>query len=106
MDEWLVAAGAAVPLMVALAFAVWFLVARCGRDRRERRTTRHVFRGQGEAITVQELLDDAADKGEPTRLNWPEDDFNNAGLMRLYVQDQFPTAIFPTIADSNDHDEL
>lgn len=105
MDEWLVA-GVAVVLTVALAGAVWFLVARFLRDRRNRTATTHVFRGQGQAVTVAELLEDAAERGEPVRLNWPEDHLDKAGRMRPYVQDQFPTAILPKIEDFDDQDEL
>lgn len=103
MDELLVAAGIAVVLIVAMAGAVWFLMARCLRNRRGRTTTTHLFRGQGEAVTVAELLEEAAERGEPVRLNWPEGDLDEADRMRPYVQDHFPTAILPKI---DDFDEL
>lgn len=106
MGEWLVAAGVAVVLAVALAAAAWFLVARCLRDRRSRTTTTHVFRGQGQAVTVSELLEEAAERGEPVQLNWTEDVLDEAGRMRPHVEDQFPTAILPKIEDFDDHDEL
>lgn len=104
MDEWLVA-GIALAVAVALAGAVWFLVARCLRDRRSRSATTHLFRGQGQAVTVAELLEEAAERGEPIRLNWPND-LDEAGRMRPYEPQQFPTAILPKIEDFDDQDEL
>jgi hypothetical protein len=98
MDEVLVAAGVAVPLVVALVCAVWCLVANSRRERPRRGST-HVFRGQGEAVTVAELLNDATERGEGIRLNWPEDDLDERGLVRPYAQDQFPTIILPRIED-------
>jgi hypothetical protein len=78
MDEPLVALGAAISLVVALAGVIWWLVASARRDRRRQRIAvdyarcylgepglrgrpepAHLLRGQGEAITVAELLDQA-----------------------------------------------
>jgi hypothetical protein len=98
MDEVLVAASIAVPLLVALVCAVWCLVASSRREGR-RRGAAHVFRGQGEAVTVAELLNEAAERGEGVRLNWPEEDLDERGLARPYAQDQFPTMILPRIED-------
>lgn len=104
MDEWWVA-GIAVVLAVALAGAVWFLVSRCLRDRRSRTATTHLLRGQGQAVTVAELLEEAAERGEPIRLNWPND-LDGAGRKWPYEPQQFPTVILPKIEDFDDQDEL
>ena len=44
------AASFVVPLVVALCWAIWFLVASSRGDRRTHDVTGHVFRGQGEAV--------------------------------------------------------
>ncbi|HEU5471339.1 MAG TPA: hypothetical protein VFV67_11850 [Actinophytocola sp.] len=56
----------------------------------------HRFYGQGEAITVPELLEEAIGNGHGLRLNWPVDDFA-ASPIRPDDQGQFPTVILPTI---------
>lgn len=105
MDHLLVAASVTVPLIVALAGAIWYLVAIVRRDRLERNASSHRFRGQGEAVTVTELIEDAVERGEGLRLNWPQDDIDNTGRVRPYAQDQFPTAILPKIDDFGDQIE-
>src|SRR2546429_78312 len=102
MDEWLVAASVTVSLTVALGGAIWFLVASGRRDRQERNAPGHRFRGQGEAVTVAELVEDAVERGEAIRLNWPEGDNVETGRVRPYAQDQFPTTILPKIDDFGD----
>lgn len=104
MDEWLVV-GVTVPLTVALAGAIWFLVASGRRDRQERNAPGHRFRGQGEAVTVAELVEDAVERGEAIRLNWPEGDIDETGRTRPYAQDQFPTTILPKIEGFGDQDK-
>lgn len=91
------AIGIALSLVVALAGAIWFLVANSQQKRRTREATGHVFRGQGETVTVAELIEDAAERGEGIRLNWSGEDFDEAGQVRPYAQDQFPTVILPKI---------
>jgi hypothetical protein len=115
MDVVLVWLGAVVSLVVALAWAIWWYVASVRRDRRRQRVaaayagryrvagglwadTRaaHLFRGQGEAVTVAELLDEARERGEAIRLNWP-DEPGHAGRVRPYALGQLPTAILPPV---------
>jgi hypothetical protein len=120
MAEVLVALGVMVPLVVALTWAIWWLVASARRERRRRQAAEvygsryqveggfmgaheapaHLLRGQGEAVTVAELLEEAIERGEATRLNWPEGDLDQAGWVRPYAQDQFPTAILPRVEDT------
>jgi hypothetical protein len=87
----LVALVCSVSLVVGLVAVCWLVRAR------RRRGPAHLFRGQGEAVTVDELLEEAKQRGEGVRLNWPQTDLDEAGLVRPYVQDQFPTAILPPI---------
>jgi hypothetical protein len=104
MDEVVVAAGVAVPLFVALLAAITYLAATCRQQRRRRTPTGHVFRGQGEAVTVAELLEDAAERGDGIRLNWSRKDVDAAGRVRLDSLDEFPTAILPNVANAGDED--
>ena len=97
MDEVVVAAGIAVPLFVALVAAIAYLVTICRRERRRRPSTGHGFRGQGEAVTVAELLGDAAEHGEPVRLNWSQRDLDASRHGRPGIRDKFPTAILPIV---------
>lgn len=60
----------------------------------EMRGPRHLFRGQGEAITVAELLEDAVERGEGVRLNWPVDDLDFSPI-RADELGQYPTVILP-----------
>lgn len=99
------ALGLAVSLVVALAWAIWWLVASARRDRRGAARPAHRFRGQGEAVTVAELLRDAQERGEGFRLNWTEDDLNTIGLIRPYARDQLPTTILPKIDNNGGVDE-
>src|SRR5687767_4693489 len=99
MDRVLLAASFAVPLFVTLVGAIWLLVASSRRERRERVPTGHVLQGQGEAVTVAELLEEAIEQGEPIRLNWSEDNVDAVGRVRPYVQNEFPTAVLPRIED-------
>lgn len=116
------ASGVTVLLVVALAWAVWWLV---GSSRREQRRERavadyarryqvdagfigdhespaHLFRGQGECVTVAELLEEAVERGDGIRLNWPEDNLDDVGRVRPYVRDQFPTAVLPPVICDED----
>jgi hypothetical protein len=116
MDTLLVWAGVVAVLLVALVSAIWLLVALNRKDRRRKhRPTRHVFRGQGEAVRVTELLEEARERGEGIRLNWSTADEERVSEgywpgMRPYVQDhlgtvemgkvpelleEWPTAILP-----------
>ena len=65
----------------------------------------HVFRGQGEAVTAAELLEEAVERGEGIRLNWSDDDVDEIERMRPFVQDQFPAAILPRVAAVSDEEE-
>lgn len=93
------AASFIVPLTVALAWAVWFLVAQYQAERQRQTPTRHVFKGQGEAVTVAELLEDTIEQGEGVRLNWSEADEAKASDrwfgIRPYAKDQMGTEIIP-----------
>jgi hypothetical protein len=102
MDEVIIAAGIAVPLFVELIAAITYLVAVCRRKRERGAPTSHVFRGQGEAVTVAELLEDAAERGEAVRLNWSRRDLDAASCVRQDTPDEFPTAILPRV----DGDEI
>jgi hypothetical protein len=93
MDAHLPALAVIVPVAVLAGVVVWLVV----RWRRRRPGSAHLFRGQGQAVTVAELLEEAAERGEGVRLNWPDTDLDEAGLVRPYVQDQFPTAILPRL---------
>jgi hypothetical protein len=125
MDELFMALGVTISLVVALAWAIWWTVASVRRDRRRQRVaaayarryqgepgllgdTRpaHRFRGQGDAVTVAELLDEAGERGDGLRLNWPEHDLDRAGRVRPYVQDEFPTAILPRVDHNRDTDDV
>ncbi|MFL6142510.1 MAG: hypothetical protein ACJ72N_11685 [Labedaea sp.] len=98
MDRLLVAASFVVPLTVALAWATWYLMA-LGRSYRRQPSMSHVFRGQGEAITVAELLQEAVEQGEGMRLNWTGADLDAGGRVRPHMRDEFPTAILPRVRD-------
>jgi hypothetical protein len=99
MDEVLVAANVGLPLCVALIGAIWYLVASSRREQRKRAPMSHAFKGQGEAVTVAELLEEAVEQGDSIRLNWSVDDLDSFGRVRPYVQDEFPTAILPKVED-------
>ena len=105
MDRLLVAASVTVPLIVALTGAICYLVAIVRRDRQERNATGHRFRGQGDAITVAELVEDAVERGEAIRLYWPEGDIDETRRVRPYAQDQFPTTILPKVEGFGDQNE-
>lgn len=96
MDRW-IALGIIVVVTVAFAFVTCLLITEDKARQHTDEQHQHAFRGQGEAVTVAELLADAKERGEPIRLNWPTEDVDEAGLMRPYVQDQFPTAELPRI---------
>lgn len=81
-------------LLVGLAWAVSCLRT-AGRQRRRGRSP-HVLRGQGEAVTVAELLDEAAERSDGIRLNWPEDDLDRSPI-RPDDRGQFPTVILPRV---------
>ncbi|HEU5472232.1 MAG TPA: hypothetical protein VFV67_16380 [Actinophytocola sp.] len=100
MDQLRIALALMVPLVVALGCAISFLVGDTRRARRRRaaRRSRHRFRGQGEAITVAELVDDATEKGQGIRLSWPEDDLYRSPI-RPDELGQFPTVILPRVDD-------
>ncbi|HEU5471100.1 MAG TPA: hypothetical protein VFV67_10635 [Actinophytocola sp.] len=96
MEEVHAAVGAGVMLVVALGGAVGLLVS----DTRRQVVRRpiHRFRGQGEAITVAELVADAREEGRGLRLNWPVDDFL-ASPIRADERGQFPTVVLPLVGD-------
>lgn len=111
------AAAFVIPLTVALAWAISFLVAQCRAERRRRTPTRHVFKGQGEAVTVAELVEEATEQGEAIRLNWSAEDEARAHSqwfgIRPYAKDQmgteiiqkpddWPTEILPKVEDDED----
>lgn len=117
------AAAIVIPLALALAGAICLLVAQ-NRATRRPVPTRHLFRGQGEAVTVAELLDNTLEQGKGAQLNWSADDEARADSrwrgLRPYVQDQmgtefisknfssesdFPTEILPRV-DGPDENEL
>jgi hypothetical protein len=125
MDKLWVGLAASAPILAGLSWCVWWLVRDALRERRRTRLAvefaqryraehddmgrqgrpSHLFCGQGEAVTVAELLAEAREQGEGVRFNWPEDDLDRARPMRPYVQDQFPTAILPKVGDSGEVDE-
>jgi hypothetical protein len=115
MDEVQAAMSAGLVLAMALGGAVGWLVSGSRRERQRRRAVRdymqerrgirdepvrpvHRFRGQGEAITVAELLEEAVEEGRGLRLNWPADDFD-ASPIQPDEQGQFPTVVLPRIGD-------
>lgn len=97
--------GLVVVLVVALVAVIWLLVMQCRKTPQGQPSTRHVFRGQGEAVTVAELVAEAKEQGEGVRLNWPEDDLDRARPMRPYIQDQFPTVILPVVGGVDEFDD-
>ncbi|HEU5474104.1 MAG TPA: hypothetical protein VFV67_25950 [Actinophytocola sp.] len=97
LDTIWVATGSAVVLSVALCCAIVRLLSERRLDR-NRGGAAHAFRGQGEAILVAELLEEAAERGQGIRLNWPEDDFE-ASPIRPDGWGQYPTAELPRITD-------
>jgi hypothetical protein len=48
-------------------------------------------------VTVSELLERAIQEGRAIRLNWAEEDLDETGRVRPYVQDQFPTTVLPRV---------
>jgi hypothetical protein len=92
--------GGIIVAVLAVAFVTCLLVTRDRNDRHTQGRNRHVFRGQGEAVTVAELLADAREKGKPTRLDQPAVHPSEAWLMRPYIHDQFPTVkLRPVVRD-------
>lgn len=71
----LAVAGVAIPLGMALGLAAWFMGAWWRKQRRTNTPTRHAFRGQGEAVTVAELLQEAAAQKEAVQAPRPETDY-------------------------------
>ena len=113
MDEVHMAAGAILVLAMALGGAVGWLVGGSRRARQRRWITRgylhvreeaqrriHRFRGQGEAVTVAELLEEAVEEGHGLRLNWPQDDLLCSPI-RPDDRGQFPTVVLPRIGDDS-----
>lgn len=118
MEEMHAAMGAGLVLALALGGAVGWLIAGSRRDRQRRRMVRgqmqgrvrgirnnperpvHRFRGQGEAVTVAELLEEAVEENRGLRLNWPEDDFE-ASPIRPDERGQFPTVVLPKVGDDS-----
>ncbi|HEU5472416.1 MAG TPA: hypothetical protein VFV67_17320 [Actinophytocola sp.] len=117
MDAVSVALTLMVPLAIGLVVAGSFLIINTRQHRRlhamrhhardeqsnggrieDYHRPGHLFRGQGEAITVAELLQDAIERGEGIRLNWPTDDLY-ASPIRADEQGQFPTVILPMVKD-------
>jgi len=105
MDEPLMAWGLVVVLVVALVAVIWLLVMQCRKTPQGQPSTRHVFRGQGEAVTVAELVAEAKEQGEGVRLNWPEDDPDRPHATRPFVQDGFPTVILSKVGDTEELDD-
>lgn len=131
MDTVLVALGLAVILVVGLCGAMWWLVASSLRERRQRHQRQaaadfargssarvrfrgddehpaHVFRGQGEVVTVAELLEAAREHDDGVRLKWRERDEARTRVtasgslnaqcwpgVRPYAQGQLPTVVLP-----------
>lgn len=112
------ALGMTVPLVVGLCSAIWWLVASSRRERRRRRaatdgndrrdqaapsSTRqrdrpaHLFRGQGEAVTVAELLEEARERGGSVRPDWPKERLDEAGWVRPYARGQLPTVVLARV---------
>lgn len=54
-------------------------------------------------MTVAELLEEAVERGEPTRLNWPADNLDKAGRVLPFAQHHFPTAILPQVEDTSNN---
>ncbi|MFL6141752.1 MAG: hypothetical protein ACJ72N_07770 [Labedaea sp.] len=119
MDKVWVALALSVPLIMGGAWAVSFLAIDTRREGRLRALRHHArddhavdsacncyarpghrFRGQGEAITVAELLEDAIERGVGIRLNWPEDDLDRSPI-QADEQGQFPTVVLPSLHDLN-----
>lgn len=92
MDALLPALGVVVPAGILASLVCWLLIRRMRRE-----GPAHLFRGQGEAVTVAKLLEEATERGEGVRLNWPDTDLDEAGLVRPNARDQFPTAILPRL---------
>ena len=120
MDTGWAIVGLAVSLCVALSWAIWCLTASTQRQRRQRAMRHHAstdqtggiggygrpihrFRGQGEAVTVSELLDEAIQRGEGIRLNWPTDDLPASPIQADHLG-QFPTAILPRVRELDERE--
>ena len=117
MDPVLLPLVATTLLMAGLFWSIWYTVADSKHERRRRRVVAsymraphgfrdgngrsvHRFRGQGEAVTVAELLEDAVEQGEGLRLNWPTDDAS-ASPIRADGLGQFPTVVLPRMVDDS-----
>jgi hypothetical protein len=120
MDELLTAAGVVVPIAVALTAVLWWMLASARhRRRRWQRAAEctwryplpvrvkayrpaHMLGDHSEAVTVAKLLDNACERGESVRLNWPVDEMGESELVRPNAQDEFPTAVLPPVDDNGE----
>ncbi|MFL6140842.1 MAG: hypothetical protein ACJ72N_03085 [Labedaea sp.] len=115
MDAAWAVVGLTASMCVALSWAIWCLVASARQERRWRAVRHHAssdqtgaidgyerpihrFRGQGEAITVAELLEEAIERGEGIRLSWPTED-TQASPIQADELGQWPTAVLPRVED-------
>ncbi|MDQ3577705.1 MAG: hypothetical protein M3443_08925 [Actinomycetota bacterium] len=53
-----------------------------------------------QAVTVAELLERAAEEGEPLRLNWSTADTDPYGLVAPPDTDDWPTGVLPRVEDT------
>jgi hypothetical protein len=86
-------AGIAVSSTLAVGLACFFLVVKARRRVRAR--------SQSRGVMVAELVERAAWRGEPTRLNWSQDQLDAYGRVRPEAHDDLPTAVFPAFKGSN-----
>ncbi|ANZ36955.1 hypothetical protein BBK82_13610 [Lentzea guizhouensis] len=61
-------------------------------------TGRHHL-GLGHDIPVAELLTQAAEAGDPLRLNWPDKALDERGMVRPAYRDDLPTGFISQIRD-------
>lgn len=102
-----------LPVVGALAWAVWWLASDALAERRKWNAAISVARryvdgrndmskhdGQhGHSIAAAELLERAAREGRALRLNWSDNDTDPHGLVAIPDGDDWPTGVLPRMTD-------
>jgi hypothetical protein len=88
-------------LALGLGILAWRWWPRDGdaeEDADQQPTGRH-HRGLSHDVPVADLLAQAAEAGEPLRLNWPDKALDDSGMVRPAYRDDLPTGFIPQIRD-------
>lgn len=70
-----------------------------GDDEEDHEHTGRHHLGLEREVPVADLLAQAADAGEPLRLNWPDEALDDTGMVRPSYRDDLPTGFLPQIRD-------